>query len=367
VHATSTPQCSVLKMPTEEERPGMYARPHRPPQALQRDPGYGEYMKFHYPPQRRETQDSLLCKECGIAPRPATTPPELSRRHSITPPPDRHHSRSVVQPGIPIRQDQRRTRRTQEPVAATRAYPDSLRSRPVKAHKHAQPTLLQAPQAQRPFVRSQTLPQPRNVIYSDVHDSIDTLLWTPARQALISAAIIPPVNKFMSYRSRERLSESYTDSNDIPSRRDTPVTPTLPLSFATHPTQSVIPQGSELFFNDHPLKDDTARTVYYREHTFSNDQLYEPPTLPGALNRTMIPPVDIRAIPPSPDFARDDAETEKLTPVSKIPPFRPLGLYLPAGPSLHDQVFDLIEDENDNNDIWYGFNKQWAFREKVMG
>jgi hypothetical protein len=350
----------------------MYARSHKRPQALQPDPGYGEYVKSHYP-SRHGNKDSLPCKECGVGARPATTPPEVNRQHGTMPPPSRHHSRSVVQPILPIKPEQRRTRRTPEPVADTRGCLDPLRSHPVKAHERAQPAQLQAPQPQRvvrPFVRSQTLPPPCNVVYNDNYDSTETFLWTPARQAEISAAIIPPTNKLMSYRSRERLNGHHSNSNGVSSRRDTPVSSISPLSFADHRTHSANPSHHELFLNDHLLKDHRPRAAYDREQYFSNGPVYKPPTPLTALNRAVTPQVDTRITPASPEFARHDAQTDYIDgqiPVRKIPPFEPLNLYLPAGSSLHDQVFGQVGDEDEMDDIYYDFNRQQAFRKSVTG
>jgi hypothetical protein len=126
------------RTPTEQERPGMYARSSKAPSRPQLILVTGKIVIS------RQAHE-MGWDENHIDPRPTT---------------ETSHSRSVAQQGAPYRQERRVNLHATEDVPVTRVRPDPIRSQPISL-----PTRLQSAELQLPHPRSMigsTLQRPSN-------------------------------------------------------------------------------------------------------------------------------------------------------------------------------------------------------------
>jgi hypothetical protein len=243
VHLTRTSLCRALNMPTEQERPGMFAPSHRQPQVRQQ-------ARVHIGP---------------------------------------------------------------------------FRSHPVPSHARAPSTIPQAPQAQRIIdssVQNQDLTTACDADYGDY--------WTPNDLAMIRAAIITPRHGFTTFHPENQLDEGYTEPSEIVLRKDSAPVSTVPLSPVDQHSQSSGPYHQEPSHVGESSEDSVSGTTHHANDASIGGHQTPASTELVNLNHETL----------------DIDEPHYVPTVQKIPAFRPLSLHLPAGSSLHDEIFGQVSNSD---------------------
>jgi hypothetical protein len=324
-------------MPTEQERPGMFAPSHRQPRVLSQGSSHAGLIRSNKSQPKHETPSLMRSNARVSQSRSRTLPPEFRSANASIPVADSSRPQSVVQPSVSSIQEQQSTSYIPEALHDTRVHPGPLRSHPVPTRAHATSTGLQAQQTQLiagSFIQNQDLPTTRDADYDNA--PTDIMHWTPSRLAMIRAAITPPRHGYTPFRPENQPNEGNTDPNDIASGGDPASDSAISLSPTDPYSQPSGPHYQEPSFVGASPEDIVAGAAHYATEVPAGGY-QTPPASPELLNCN--------------EVTIDADELHFGLAAPKIPAFQPLRLYLPAGPSLYEEIFGQVDGDND---IWYG-------------